>query len=264
MAVATAFTAINMNNWQFHELNQLEIAPTQVTAYEAGFSRTTYYYGFGFGGDVTNGVTSGTVQEIWHYVGEDMEQYRITGLSHSAVTVQGHLENSPSPGFLPFLFSGKDTLTGSASADQLNGYNGNDKINGGLGADKVNGGAGNDTITWGDGDTVNGAAGTDVLKLLINLNLVSLANTKIRNIETIDMRGGRVEGDDLELSITDVLALSSSTNTLRILGDANDRISIDTPSLGTPTVQGSFDRYVFSTGSATAIVLIESDINNVF
>jgi Ca2+-binding RTX toxin-like protein len=253
MAVATAFAAINMNNWQFHELNQLIIAPDQVTAYEAGNTRTTYYQGSGFGGDETNGVTSGTVTGIEHNLG-DTVQYRITGLSHSAATLSDHLETQSSA-FLPFLFSGADILTGSASADQLNGYNGNDKINGGLGADRINGGAGNDTITWGNGDIVNGAAGTDVLKLSIDLNLVSLANTKIKNIETINMVGGGQ--NTLTIGTSDVLALSSSTDTIKITGDDNDIVNIDVPSLGTPTPQGAFMRYEFG----LAILLIESDVN---
>src|SRR5688572_7760326 len=187
MAVATAFTAVNMNNWQFYETEEFLIASTQITEYMVG-GRTTYYYGVGFAGDEVNGVTGGTLQTVEHYLGGAV-QYRVTGLSHSAATVASYLEVD-SAGILPFLFSGKDIFTGSASADQLNGYAGNDKINGGLGADKVNGGKGNDTIIWGDGDTINGAAGTDTLKLAVNLDLVSLPNAMIKNIETINMVGG--------------------------------------------------------------------------
>ena len=254
MAIATANVAINMNNWQFYETTDLQVTSTQITETHGNDMRTTLYLGSGFSGGVETGILSGELHEIYHYL-NGSEQWRVMGLTaRDATVVASYLEND-SPAVLSYLFAGNDTFNGSASADQLNGYNGNDKINGGLGADRINGGAGNDTITWGNGDIVNGAAGTDVLKLSIDLNLVSLANTKIKNIETINMVGGGQ--NTLTIGTSDVLALSSSTDTIKITGDDNDIVNIDVPSLGTPTPQGAFMRYEFG----LAILLIESDVN---
>lgn len=148
-----------------------------------------------------------------------------------------------------------DVITGSSAANVLMGNGGNDVLDGKGGADKINGGAGNDTITWGKGDTINGAGGTDTLKLGVNLNLVSLSNTKITNIEAINMVGGG--NDTLTLGTSDVLALSSTTNTVKIKGDTDDVVNIDIASLGTPTTSGGFMKYQYG----SAILLIESDVN---
>jgi Ca2+-binding RTX toxin-like protein len=249
MAVATAFTAINMNNWQFYETNELLIGSTQITQYLAD-SRTTYFYGSGFGGDGVNGVTSGTLEWLQHFLGE-AEQYRVTGLSHDAATLSNLLE-SQSTGFLPFLFSGTDTLTGSASADQINGYGGNDRINGGLGADRINGGAGNDTITWGTGDTVNGGAGKDILKVSAALlDLTTLANNKIVNVETINLAGTTT----LRLNLQDLLAFPGDD--LRVTGDGADTVDF-VGTLGTGAAEGTFTRYSLGGGAS---LLIDSDID---
>ena len=156
--------------------------------------------------------------------------------------------------FVEFLMRQGDSISGSAAGDTLAGFGGNDTINGKGGADKINGGAGNDAIIWGDGDTVNGAGGTDTLRLTADLDLVSLLNTRIANIETINMVGSG--NDTLTLGTGDVLALSSTTNTVTIKGDTDDVVNIDTD-LVTPTASGSFMRYQYG----SAILLIESDVN---
>ncbi len=144
--------------------------------------------------------------------------------------------------------------TGNPLANTLTGNSGKNILDGKGGADKINGGNGNDMLIWGSGDTVNGGAGIDTLKLSVNLNLVSLLNNKILNVETINMTGGG--NDTLTLATGDVLALSSTTDTIKILGNAGDIVNIDRPTLGTPTEQGDYFRYKFG----DAILLIHSNI----
>ena len=255
MAVVTAYTAINMSNWTFYETDTLVIADTQITEYHT-VGRTTYYYGSGFTGNESQGVTGGTLNAIHHFLG-DVEQYRVTGLSHSAATVSSYLEVDD-PGILPFLFSGKDTFVGSAGADRLNGYNGNDTMDGRGGPDRINGGAGNDTLVYGAGDTLNGSSGTlDTLKIKVaNVDLsnnTANPNTRLLNFEQIDMRNG---DHTLKLAKADVLDMSS-TSTIKILGDSGDTVTIVGAQVEGGSAPAGFTRYTIG----SAILIVDSDIH---
>ena len=255
MAVATAYTAINMNNWQFYENTaSLVVQSNQITEYLAG-GRTTYYYGSGFVGN-DDGITNGILNQIQHFLG-DAEQYRVTGLSHSAATVSDYLEIDSS-GILPFLFGGDDTFNGSSFADQLNGYNGADRMDGKGGADKINGGAGNDTITWGAGDTVNGSTGNDKVKIKSgNLDLVAMTNqSQITNTESVDMTG--TNNNTLTVGKADVLDISSSTNTLTVLGNVGDTVDLR----GAWVLDGTMSAPGFEFWKlGSAIVKVETELN---
>lgn len=165
--------------------------------------------------------------------------------------------------FVEYALRRGDTITGSAGNDTLLGYGGKDRINGGGGADNLNGGegsdqvkggAGNDKITWGSGDAVDGGAGTDTLKIKSgDLSLVPLTN-KVLGIEHVDLRGGA--SSTLTLNRADVLEMSSTTNNIRIFGDAADRVDIVgkfTP--GTPVA--GFTTYDLGRG---ALLTIETDV----
>jgi len=122
---------------------------------------------------------------------------------------------------------GDDTLTGTAAAETFVGGTGNDTLIGKGGADAFQGGAGNDTIQVSTLDffLADGGNGTDTLKLDgsgLHLDLTSLADSKTRSIERIDITG---TGDNtLTLSVRDVLDLSDESNTLLVKGDAGDAV----------------------------------------
>lgn len=160
---------------------------------------------------------------------------------------------------------GNDTLIGNYLANQLIGNGGNDiltggagadVLNGGTGADRLRGGNGNDTLLWQAADTrVDGGTGAgDALKLLSgNLDLAGISNARIINIEKINMTGGG--NNTLTLNESDLLDLSSTTNTIRVLGTDLDTVNI----LGSQTetgVVGTFTRYAVGGG----VLLIDSDI----
>lgn len=274
MAIATTYVAINMNNWQFYEWSQdPTFSSTHITEYLVG-GRRSEYYGSGFTIDTNTGdVTGGTLNRTDHFL-NGVLQYRVTGLVHSADLVDFYVSND-NPQILPYLFSGNDTFAGSAYADTLNGYAGNDNmmgngggdllnglggndiLNGGAGSDILNGGTGNDTMIWGGAsDSYNGSTGTDILKLLGgNLDLMQVVNTLIKNTETINMTAGG--NNRLTVTKSDVLALSSTTDQLTVLGNAGDSVDLRGTGWVLDSTVGAFEFWK----NGTAIVKAELELN---
>jgi Ca2+-binding RTX toxin-like protein len=151
-------------------------------------------------------------------------------------------------------------LIGESGDDTLTGKGGNDSLRGGHGADLLIGGWGDDTLTWGAPDTLlDGEGDTDTLQILgRNLLLdLSAASDQIRNIEVLDITGS---GDNtLLLGLDEALQISSTTDTLRIVGDAGDEISIDAGWTRESDETIGSDLYLaFSQGGA--ILLVDADI----
>lgn len=119
-----------------------------------------------------------------------------------------------------------DKLKGSAAVDRIVAGDGNDTLIGRGGADVYHGGAGDDTIEIRDVDfqLADGGAGIDTLKLdrsHLDLDL-TIERGKISDIEAVDMKGNG--HNTLTLTALDVLNLSSTSNTLQVDGDHNDRV----------------------------------------
>jgi Ca2+-binding RTX toxin-like protein len=158
----------------------------------------------------------------------------------------------------PFI-AGRDSVTGGAGNDRIETAGGNDTLDGGAGSDTLVAGDGNDTLFWQLSDArVDGGAGNDVLRLRSgNLNLTVVDNATIQDIETVNMSSG---GDNrLTLSEQDILDLSSTTDTLRVLGRPGDSVNI-VGVFEDEGVSGGYHRY--SVGSAT--LLVDTDISSVF
>ena len=151
--------------------------------------------------------------------------------------------------------TGPDALTGTVDADQLIGGTGNDTLIGEGGADVLRGGAGDDVLVVSDLGfaRIAGGTGTDTLQLDGSgqvLDLLALDNTSLDGIEQIDLGS---DDNTLVLSQIEVLRLSDSSNTLRVLGDASDQVTLSDDGwlpAGTVTdAGGTFD--VFTNGNAT-------------
>jgi hypothetical protein len=117
--------------------------------------------------------------------------------------------------------SGNNTLTGTAAVDVLIGGAGDDTLEGNGGADIVRGGQGDDVISVTDiaFTDIDGGTGADTLRLSgsgITLDLTTLDNTSLTNIERIDLNAS---GNTLTLNAIELLRLSPTSNTLRVLGD---------------------------------------------
>jgi Ca2+-binding RTX toxin-like protein len=170
--------------------------------------------------------------------------------------------------------NGSNLIIGRAGADYLLGGGGNDTIYGGSGADiiegeggtnRLYGGGGNDTFTfWGwdeSNNSVKGGPGTDRLFVFDDLDLTALANHQIRDIEIIDSRVSSISPPHnhvLTLAKSDLLDISSTTNTLKVFGNAGDTVNIVGPyeDLG---VSGRFHRYKLG----AAMLLVDTEITNV-
>ena len=154
-----------------------------------------------------------------------------------------------------------DTLNGGTDNDTLNGGNGNDMLNGGAGNDKLIGGSGNDTLIYQASDTsVQGGAGADILKVNstgVVLNLTAVSNTVYTDIEVIRITG--TGNNTLTVALSDVLAISTTTDTLRIDGNAGDTVNAGNGwTHGADQVIGAntYDTYTRS----TATLLVDADI----
>jgi hypothetical protein len=145
-------------------------------------------------------------------------------------------------------------LVGNDGNDTLNGGGGNDTLDGKAASDRLIGGTGNDTLVWGVGDTVDGGSGSDTLKHMTgDLDLTALANTQIRNVETINMTGGG--NNALTLDMQDVLDISSTTDTLRVLGNTGDVVN----ALGF-VAQGAASSGFRTYTNGAATLLVDTDV----
>ena len=122
-----------------------------------------------------------------------------------------------------------DTLVGTAAANVMNGGRGNDVLFGNGGADVLYGGQGDDVLAISSSTfaRIDGGNGSDTVRLDgsgLTLNLTTLADNKLTNIETIDIRGSGA--NTLTLNLREVLNLSGSSNTLRVPRDADDTVNM--------------------------------------
>jgi serralysin len=146
-------------------------------------------------------------------------------------------------------------LDGGAGADVMSGGTGNDRLIGGGHADTLSGEGGNDVLQWRTAEAqVNGGTGYDTLRLASgDLDLTALANNVIIGVERINMAGAGV--NTLTLAAQDVLDLSPSSSTLRVVGDAGDTvIAAGFVAVGGPS--GGFRTYT----SGAATLLVETDV----
>src|SRR5688572_26467483 len=141
MAIATAFTPINMNNWTIW-YGDVTIADSTHIRVVSGGRVQDYVGSFSYDAAYEN-LTGGTVTGMT-YTLNGVQQYSMTGMSHSALHINNLQQDGNGQALVAYLFSGSDVMNGSSGADIGNGYGGNDTINGNGGNDKINGGAGSD------------------------------------------------------------------------------------------------------------------------
>ena len=149
-----------------------------------------------------------------------------SGFNVSAPTLWSDIETLNTTAFYNLFFSGNDTFTGSASADNYSGFAGNDTFNltqGGI--DTVSGGTGNDTINMGAAltaaDKIDGGAGTDTVTLNGNYAAgVTFNATTLVNVEKITLATGH------SYKLTTNNATVASGQTLTIDGSALSASSV--------------------------------------
>jgi len=122
-----------------------------------------------------------------------------------------------------------DALAGTVAADVMIGGRGNDVLTGGGGADVLRGGAGDDTLKIADTTfaRLDGGGGSDTLRLDgsgIALDLTAIADNRLSGIEAIDITGN--SPNSLTLGAAEILGLSDNTNTLSVIGDGDDTLTV--------------------------------------
>ena len=152
--------------------------------------------------------------------------------------------------------SASETLTGTAGADDMVGGQGNDTLVGNGGADVLVGGAGDDTLRVSDLGFARamGGSGIDTLALAgagNMLDLAAIANSRLQDIERIDLTG--TGNNTLRLTALEVLNLSSTTNALRVLGNAGDRVVLDEAGWVAGVNEGGFTRWSNAQASLVSI-----------
>jgi len=121
---------------------------------------------------------------------------------------------------------------------------------------------GSDSFIW-DGHAIDGKAGIDTVALRYGEDLGhdALANL-LRNIEIIDLGAPGANSITGGLSIADVLQITgSSSGTLTIVGDAEDRVELSSASEWSTTGTVT-DGHVTYTSTAGVTLLIDEDIYN--
>jgi Ca2+-binding RTX toxin-like protein len=156
------------------------------------------------------------------------------------------------------LVAGNDRAYGGGGSDRITTGGGSDTLDGGAGDDQLKAGSGNDTLYWQASDSVvDGGAGTDTLRLKSgNLDLTAIGNAIIQDIERVNLTNA---GDNrLTFREQDILDLSSSTDTLKVLGSVGDSVNI-VGNYVDEGVSGGFHRY----GVGAATLLVDTDIADV-
>ncbi len=155
-----------------------------------------------------------------------------------------------------------DTLIGTEAAETLVGGRGDDELVSGGGADVLVGGAGDDVVSIIDGGffRIDGGTGTDTLRLEgsgFSLDLANFFDVAVTGIEVVDLTG---EGDNtLFLSTHELLALSPTSNTLRVLGDAGDQLVADLAGAG--FVDEGSDGMVTTYSNGVASLIIDDAVD---
>ncbi len=152
---------------------------------------------------------------------EQVQIANVAGLTTGLAAINVNAAAVTSNGMTLIGNNGANVLTGTEQADTLTGNAGNDKLIGGGGSDILNGGNGNDTLVWDGTDvSLGGGAGTDRLRIDgegVVVDLTAVPDNVVTDIEVINLTGSG--NNTLELGATDVLALSSTTDTLRVDGN---------------------------------------------
>jgi Ca2+-binding RTX toxin-like protein len=152
---------------------------------------------------------------------------------------------------------GNDTVNGGEGNDSLIGGDGDDILNGGIGIDAFSAGAGDDRLFFEVADSsAAGGAGIDTLVLTgtgVSLNLTLIPDANITDIELIDVTG--TGNNTLVLRLSDVLAISSTTDVLQIDGNAGDHLNaLDSASWTKPLDQPNAGYHTFTQGAAMLLV----------
>ena len=120
-----------------------------------------------------------------------------------------------------------DNITGGNANDALTGSDVANRIIGGAGADTITANAGNDWVEFDTNDAlVDGGQGVDSLAITTGttVDFTVLANSQFVGFEEFDLTGNGVQ--TVKMSAVDILNFSDTSDTLKIHGDAGDKLTL--------------------------------------
>ncbi len=182
--------------------------------------------------------------------GESGESYLVFGGDFSdAVT---HLGTSLADGLLGTV--GADVMVTGRDGDTLTGNGGADVLLAGQGDDEI-------VIIDSTFKRIDGGSGADILTLNgtgLTLDLTAIADSRITGVETIDISSG---ANTLTLELRDVLNLSDTSNTLRVVRDITGTVNIGAgwTQTGSQVVNGNQET-TFTQGNATLVLVVQADL----
>ena len=159
-------------------------------------------------------------------------------------------------------------IIGNSFANTLSGLDGNDQLIGGGGADHLLGGAGSDILHYSAAAVeINGGSGIDALYITapaaaqVDVDLSGAAGTVVKDVEAI-LFASNAEADNQSHSLTlgaaDVLAMSTTMDILKIIGESDDSVHLTGSgwSKSVVSVEAGFQDY----NNGSAIVRIDTHI----
>jgi hypothetical protein len=207
MASLTAVAPVDMTDWNFGNIKNGVITGHTANRYLiTGADGQSFYQftGVNLTYDASFHLTGGTVTgyKVLDAGGDTL--FSIGGMSLAATTLKSAINTSDSGGtFENAVFSGNDTITGSAHDDVLTGLAGTNTIDGGDGddvidsslgvVDTINGGNGDDTLYLGANllvGSIDGGAGTDTVVWNMDLTLQASLGSTFTNFEQLLLLGG--------------------------------------------------------------------------
>ncbi len=155
-----------------------------------------------------------------------------------------------------------DSFTGTSDAEVFVSGAGDDVLVGGGGADVLYGGAGDDVLEIADLSflSVRGGRGTDTLVLAsegLSCDLNALRG-RVRDIERISLEGHGSQ--NLNVERLDLLRLSSSSNELLVMGDADDVVTSLSTTWFAEGTEERLDRTFYRLTNGYAVLLVEEEM----
>lgn len=192
------------------------------------------------------------VDDIGDFVWEAANEGTDTVQSYLSYTLQDNFEN------LILIGQTGVVANGNALANTIQGNDSDNSIDGMGGLDTLLGNGGNDILTIHSGqELVAGGSGADTLQLgagLGFLNLEGLAGATLTGLESLDMGNGNAT--TVRLTLDQMLALSTESNTLTVDGDSEDHLQIETGWRRDTSGTAGYDQYSSTTGTETGVLLV--------
>jgi hypothetical protein len=221
---------------------EMNASSLPLTIEEGSFNELRYAnlggYGVSAAGDVNGDGLDDIIVSSSHANGTKGESYVVFGKTDTNAVDLSNLGADSRFDINHLGTVNDDTLVGDSADEIFVALAGDDTLTGNGGMDTFSAGIGDDTIIInqsnidaleatgaGNRARVDGGGDVDILALDgagIMLDFTAIANSRIQDIETIDITGS---GDNtFELNLNDLLDSSSSTNILKVLGDSGDSV----------------------------------------